>query len=86
MIGARWFPHGSAWHVLTEHDPTASECGISLLAPPQRTVASTEEDPVPPNPCRRCFVELGLRDVEDEPLDEALARGYEVFDPSDDEG
>lgn len=84
MIGAVWFRHGGSWHALTEDDGSEAECGLRLLAPPKHPVVATAESPVPPSPCRRCFVEVGLRDVEDEPLGDALARGYERFDPDDD--
>ena len=75
MIGVEWFRHGDTWHTLRAGRDRVAECGLTLLHPPKAT-ASTEDQPVPPVPCPKCLIEVGMREVEDEPLDEALARGF----------
>ncbi len=85
MIGAVWFLHGGRWHALVDGETTEAECGLRLLAPPKHPVVATADSPVPPAPCRTCFVEVGMREVVDESIESALGRGYELYVPGDDD-
>lgn len=76
MIGVGWFERKGQWHTLRADDPKTTECGIQFLHEP-KVILSTKESPAPPNPCSTCFVAIGMREVDDEPLDDALARGFE---------
>ena len=72
----RWVRHGR-WHVLA--GGAATECGVSFVAVPR--VVEAEDEALPPDPCRACLLTRAMRDVEDEPLAEARARGYEEAEP-----
>lgn len=76
MIGVGWFERNGQWHTPKLDEPSHTECGIQFVTAPTVQL-STEESPVPPNPCSTCLVAVGMRYVEDEPLDVAMARGYE---------
>lgn len=82
MIGTEWFEVGGMWHIVTLGDSAKAECGLTMRSAPA-TVASTAESPWPPKPCMACAVRAQERYMEEEPLDEALARGFRPADPSD---
>lgn len=75
MIGAKWFWYGTRWHALKVGHTSHSECGVRLIDDPP-TVTATAGSPAPPLPCRICLVSVGLRGVLDEPMGDAMARGF----------
>lgn len=84
MSEVSWFPQAGAWHVLVP--PKSSACRIELLEPPAKVVTPPDPADVPPKACRLCLRDVAMSFVEDEPLDEAKARGYEMVEPlADDE-
>lgn len=76
-----WFRYQGRWHASAGpvDDGWSSVCAIVLVDNPQITQA-TEDEPVPPGHCTRCLVSLAMEDCEDEPLDDALARGFLPYD------
>lgn len=82
MNGTEWFSYGGKWHAVTLTDPAKAECGLTMRKPPS-TVASTADDPWPPAPCMTCAVRVQERFMVEEPLEDAMARGFERVGPSD---
>lgn len=79
MIGVRWFFYQAAWHALVDGSDVAAECGLRL-AEARTTVTAVDEEPLPPAPCPRCLLRIGEQLVIDEPLDEAMTRGFTKAD------
>lgn len=71
-----WFRFGALHHLEIEADPQRAGCG-SRPKDPQPTFES--EDP-PEFPCRACLLTWVESQVEEEPLDAALSRGYRESD------
>ena len=84
MIGTEWFGYRGKWHIATLDDPAKAECGLTMTKPPS-TITSTAEDPWPPAPCMSCAVRAQERFMVEEPLEDALARGFERVAPSEGE-
>jgi hypothetical protein len=72
VIGVDWAYVNGRWHAISGD---RLRCGGRLMAHPL-VVTSTEEDPIPPDPCARCLLVIASDVVVDEPMDEAKARGY----------
>lgn len=75
-----WFQFHGRLHALNADKPGfISHCG---LAPANVDAIETFTEPGDwvPDPtqpvCRKCVLEVGLRSVDEEPLEHALARGY----------
>lgn len=82
MIGVEWFELRGWWHALRGDSAVKAECGITMSQPPSVT-ASTEEDPWPPVPCMGCATRAAERFMIEEPLEDALARGFAPVDRSE---
>ena len=75
-----WFQFRSRLHALNpDKRGFISYCGLSP-ANVDAIEAFTEPGDWVPEPtqpvCRKCVVEVGLRSVDEEPLDVAIGRGY----------
>lgn len=82
MNGVWWFRFGEKWHALKLDSDRQAECGLAMQSAVKAT-ESTDEDPYPPVPCMRCAVIVQDRFMVEEPLEDALARGFERMDSSD---
>ena len=84
MIGVEWFRYRGLWHAVELGSQVRAECGLTMKSPQQLT-AGTEDQPMPPAPCMKCAVRVQDRFMVEEPLDEAIGRGYVRVDLSDPE-
>ena len=82
MIGVEWFELRGKWHARMVGSDVKSECGIAMSRPPSVT-ASTAEDPWPPVPCMTCATRAAERFMVEEPLEDALGRGFAPVAPSE---
>lgn len=67
-----WFKFGRLNHLQTEADPQRGGCGARPLEP-QPTF---ESDDPPSFPCRPCLVYWLDETIEEESLEDCIARGY----------
>ncbi len=82
MIGTEWFEFRGKWHIVTLDNAVRAECGLTMRKAPS-TIESTADDPWPPAPCMSCAVRAQGRFMVEEPLEDALGRGFERVAPSD---
>lgn len=75
-----WFQFHGRLHALNpDRRGFISYCGLSPAQPDAIETFTEAGDWVPESTqavCRKCVLEVGLRSVDEEPLEHALARGY----------
>lgn len=86
-MNVRWFAFLGSIHAVDEQRTAArgaifTICGIRpMVQPTDASMKTMADHEIPPSgdgfsPCRTCLTEVALGSTSDEPLDDAVARGY----------
>jgi hypothetical protein len=83
----RFFYFRGRFHALDKHQTQfISACGIRPLGGAKTFIIDAHTANYPPDVCSQCLLVVGLASVDEEPIEEALARGFlpgrESFGPS----
>lgn len=73
----RFFYFRGRFHALTKSEPQfVALCGVSPLGGAKTRVVDCATASFPPDICSQCLLEVGVTVVDEEPIEEALSRGF----------